>query len=63
MRRRLLTLVFSTTLLALTILGVVLMTVIWTAMSSALQAPRPVEEEVRLTADHGRISPLAILSL
>lgn len=37
MRRRLLTLVFSTTLLALTILGVVLMTVIWTAMSSALQ--------------------------
>ncbi|MBI1379345.1 MAG: HAMP domain-containing protein [Frankiales bacterium] len=35
MRRRLLLLVFSTTLLALTILGVVLMTVIWAAMSSA----------------------------
>lgn len=37
MRRRLLTLVFSTTLLALTILGVVLVVVIWAAMGSAMQ--------------------------
>lgn len=37
MRRRLLTLVFSTTLLALTILGVVLVAVIWAAMGSAMQ--------------------------
>jgi len=36
-RRRLLTLVFSTTLLALTILGVVLVAVIWAAMGSAMQ--------------------------
>jgi len=36
-RRRLLTLVFATTLLALTILGVVLMVVIWTAMGTTSQ--------------------------
>jgi signal transduction histidine kinase len=47
-RRRLLTLVFATTLLALTILGVVLMVVIWTAMGASTQAR--ADDSSRVTA-------------